>query len=240
MGFRLRLTLRDQRRIWRVLVGTGICQLLFGLVGLLINYHYFWFLNVWFIGALGTIPGVILGTVWHFSGEDDRRDTIGLVCYGGFLAVALTVCALVFILPMMRRDVRSLARLTQLRKETIGRIEVMDQYGKKCLRTVTDAESLAAFAEACSDAVGYETGHPKYTHSWDLVVVGAERYEFDLHFDPEFPDRVVGYFNMKPGDDLRTHCTFQSRQLRPWVEEHLLPHTRSRARSRKRSRKRSR
>lgn len=210
------------------MVATMICQTLFGLVGLLINYHFSAFLNFVLVGILGSIPGFILGTVWHFSGDEDRRDTIALVCYGGFLAVALTVLELVFIFPAIRSEVRGLAHMSQLRQETIRRIDVMDQYGEKCLRTVTEPEILAAFAEACSDAEGWSPSRPKYTHSWNLVVVGTDRYEVDLNFGPRFPGRVVGDFIVRSDGAMRYHCPFESRQLRAWVEKHLLPRTRSR------------
>lgn len=215
------MTLRDIRNVWRILAAVAACQLAGGLIGLLVGFHHFWFMNFWLGGALGTVPGFVLGAIWQFRRHPERRGAIGIAVFLGFLSAALLGMAIGVALPRMSGEMRLLDEMARLQDEPITRIDVFDRYGDKRLLSVTAPDDLAAFARGCSDAVGHSPNHPVYSHSWYVVVEGKPRHEFELHLHPEFPDCVIGYFVTKAGNSTAYYGHFASRGLRPWMQRHL-------------------
>ena len=117
----------------------------------------------------------------------------------------------------------TLDKLAQIQPDHITRIDVYDEYRRTKLTNITDREALAAFAQGISDAVGHSPNHPRYSESWYLVLQGPDIwYEFTLHLNPRFPHSVIGYSDMTSGSSTLSRATFESRRLRPWVEENLM------------------
>jgi len=216
------ITPRDLLQVWRILVAVVICQLVGGAISSVIAFHHFWFLNLWIGAAIGALPGVVIGAVWHFSGPEERRESARIAFFLSLIAVFVITMALAVVLPHMRGEMRRLSGMSQLRDEAIDHIEVVDPSGGETVLTLSDPAVTAAFAEACSSAVGHSPNHPRYSHTWYVVVSGDTGHEFLLHLNPQFPESVIGSFVTKSGNSMSRHGCFESRALRPWVEEHLL------------------
>lgn len=213
----------DLKRIWRIIAAVALCQLAGGAVCLALSLHHFWFMNFWLGGAAGTLPGFILGVVWQArSSAPPRQEWVGVACFLGLLAVAITGLALGVELPQMQREMANLKVLSQLQDEGLQRISVFDRSGKKRIVGFTDPKILSAFATGIADAVGHSPNQPRYTASWYVVVYGTTRHELELHLNPRFPQSVIGYFVEKSGNSTAYQGTFASRGLRPWVETHLM------------------
>lgn len=221
------MSLNDLHRVWRIVVAVVVCQLLGGAASLLIGVHHFWFMNFWLGAAIGTLPGFIVGAVWHFSGGADRRNSIGVACFIGLIAVFLSVVAVWEALPYMKKEMRALSSMSRLQEETIRQVDVFDgdafdRDGDKRILEVSDPAAITAFAQACSDVVGHSPNHPTYSHSWYVVVHANTTHEFELRLNPSFPRSVIGYFVSESGNTRQYHGSFESHALRPWVEQHLL------------------
>ncbi len=217
-----RLSFRDLCRAWRFIVAVVACEFVGGLIGITYEYHYNPFLNLWMGGAIAILPGMILGAVWHFSGPADRRESIVVIRLLGFIGAAVFIFAVAVAIPLFKTEMRNLAGLTRLQQEDIRRIEVFDRDGKVKTLTVSDPDIIAAFTGSISDAVGHQSNHPQYTHSWYVLASGPVQHEFELHLDPRFPDSVMGSFVVKSGNRTSYRGSFKSQALRRWVDQQLI------------------
>ncbi len=79
----------DLMKTWRIIVMVIICQLLGLLVGLVVPLHPEKFLSLWIGGAIGTLPGFIIGTLWYYSSEDRSKGvpyfTLGFFAIGSII-----------------------------------------------------------------------------------------------------------------------------------------------------------
>jgi len=216
------ITTTDLKSVWRIIVAVLLCQLVVGAISLALSMHHSWFMNLWLGGAAGTLPGFVLGVAWQLKSATSIRGWVGMACFLGLLAIAITGMAFGIALPRMRSEMANLTAISQLQAESLQLIEVFDRYGDKRIAHITDSDSLATFAKGIADAVGHSPNHPRYTESWYVVVDGTTRHEFVLHLNPRFPQSVIGYFVVKSGNTTSYHGTFESKGLRPWVETHLM------------------
>jgi hypothetical protein len=182
-------------------------------------------MNFWVGGALGTVPGAIIGAGWHFvaSSVAERRATVRTVIVLGLMGAVIAYVAVVNVIPGMRTDIRMLDLVTQLDQTEVSRIAVYERGRKNIILNMTDQETNTAFAHSISDAVGHMPNHPRYSHSWEVIISGPTQYEVELHLDPQFPQSVIGYSFKETGDPGFYSGSFRSEALRFWVEEHLLP-----------------
>ncbi len=217
-----RLEFSDIAAVRRVVVALVVFQLAGAAIGVAYGYHHSWFMNFWAGGVLATPIGLIAGTIWHYSGSADRRESRRTIIVLGLLGTVVFLVAVFSAIPQMKSDMRMLATLSQFDREPIDRIEVFDELRKTEILTVTEPAIVAAFTRSISDAVGHSPSHPKYSRSWYAIVSGPKRYEFKLHLDPNYPESVVGYFLTRSEHPASYQVTFRSRALRSWVEEHLL------------------
>ncbi len=216
----VRLSFGDVLNIWRILVAVAVCQIIGGAIGVAYGYHHFWFMNLWAGGALSIPFGVAAGAAWHFSRSRAPRESLpiaGLVVLCGALVF---VAAVAIAIPEMRSDMRNLERIASLPEAGPRQVAVFGRSGEPEIMTLSDPETVAAFARSIADAVGHSPNHPRYSHSWRVIVSGSDRYVFELHLDPAFPDSVIGY-TLAIGENW-TSGSFRSVALRPWVEAHLL------------------
>lgn len=216
------ITFTDLKSVWRIVVAIALCQLVGGAISLALSMHHFWFMNLWLGGAAGTLPGFALGVVWQLKSATSDRGWIGVACFLGFLAIAITGMAFGVVLPQMQSEMTNLSGVSQLQAESLQSIEVFDRYGRRRIARITDPDSLTSFAKGIADAVGHSPNHPRYSDSWYVVVEGATRHEFELHLNPRFPQSAIGYFVVKSGNLTWYHGTFESKGLRSWVEAHLM------------------
>jgi hypothetical protein len=155
------ITFTDLKGIWRIIVAVVLCQLVGCAISLVVSMHHFWFMNLWLGGAAGTLPGFILGVVWQLRSPNSASGWLGITCFLGFIAVAITGMTFGVALPLMRSEMENLTAISQLQAESLQLIDVFDRYGDKRIARITNPESLAAFASGISDAVGHSPNHPR-------------------------------------------------------------------------------
>ncbi len=216
------MTKSPSSTIWRITVSGWLCAAAGGAVAVAFPIHHFWLMNLWLGLAGGALPGFALGVMWQLKSATPARDWIGKACFRGLLVIAMAGMAFGVVLSQMRSEIANLTSLSQLQAESLHMIEVFDQYGNKHIANITDSNSLAAFTRGMADAVGHSPNHPRYTESWYVVIDGTTKHEFELHFDPRFPQSVIGYFVTKSGNTTSYHGAFESKGLRPWIEKHLM------------------
>jgi hypothetical protein len=195
----------------RVVAAVGCAQLLGLGIGFLLGRT---FIYAWIGGAVATLPGVLLGLVWH--GRLSRQ-WIAPTLMGS----ALAAFALGFVLPRKLREERLLAEIRSLRSGDVKQIDVQNRYGAGPITTIADPEAVAEFIRALSQAEPYAPDHPGYSRSWYVVVPGPQRREFELHLEPLQPGVVFGSFVEKEGATTWYYGSFQCAALRPWIARHL-------------------
>jgi hypothetical protein len=198
----------------RVVAATAVLQLLGFAIGFAFGRT---FVYSWIGGAVGTLPGVLLGLAWKARAEGRSQPLLVPIMLG----TALPAIALGFMLPRTLREGRFVSEMKRLSAAEVRRIEVQDLKSSAEARTLTDSESIAAFARACSDVEAYSPNHPSYVRSWYAVLEGPVRREIELHLEPRDPSRVFGSFVEKQGSTTWYQGSFQSRGLRAWVAKHL-------------------
>jgi len=213
---------RDVIRLWRVLVGAAVIQLLGGLIGLLVRpFHSAWD-NNWIGGALATPVGFLVGLWWQLSSPERRKSTpILVVAFFGLLAFGLGASALFGTLPSLEEEAERLNALASLPEDSLNRMTFYDRYGREKLLTIVEEEALHGFLLACRDVEGYSPNHPRYDRSWYVVIDGPETIELECHYEDRWPDKVVGYFVAKHGNSTRYYGSFISADLRPWFERYV-------------------
>ncbi len=208
---------RDLKMVWRILVGIGAFQLIGAGIGLAYG-----FLPEWpgLVGALASLPGFLLGAVWHLR-TCGFRESGRAPFFIGFLALLLTGFAAGFMLPRALHQRDALAEMSKFNPADFSRIEITALRGSAVTRTLTDAEAVMSFVRACSDVVAYHPNHPGYDRVWHVVLAGAMHREYELMLSPSDPSRVFGSFVEKDGRRTWYHGSFQSQGLRAWVWRHL-------------------
>jgi F0F1-type ATP synthase assembly protein I len=216
------LTFSDLKSMWRIIAAIAVCQLVGSAIGLVVSIHHFWFMNFWFGGAAGTLPGFVFGVIWQLKSQPRDRRRLEITGLLGFISIAVTAMAFGVVLPQMRSETANLTAINRLQTENLQQIDIFDQYGEKHIACITDQESVATFAKGIADAAGHSPNHPRYSESWYVVVTGTTQHEFKLHLNPRFPQSVIVYCVVKSGNTTSYHGTFESKSLRPWVEAHLI------------------
>jgi len=213
---------RDVIRLWRVLVGAVVIQLLGGLIGLLVHpFHDAWDNNS-IGGALATPVGFLVGLWWQLSSPERRGKTPILpVVFLGLLAFGLGAFTLFGTLPRLDEEAERLNALASLPEDSLNGVIFYDRYGREKLLGITEKEALRGFVLACRDTKGYSPNHPRYERSWYAVIDGPETIELECHYEERWPDRVVGYFVAKHGNSTRYYGSFISADLRPWFEKYV-------------------
>ncbi len=217
------IQLRDLQRIWRVVIAVVAFELAGGLIAWAIGYHYSSFHNFATGAGLAALPGFMLGAVWHLRSPQKQEGSIALIIFLGIIAAGLAVATIFEGIPHSRTEVAALAEVRQIAGERLERIEVHEKPGGPVVRTISDANALVAFAQACGQAEGYMINHDSYSHSWYLVVHGDSRHEMCLSLEISHPDTAVGeLLDMEHDARGRPRGSFQSDWLRRWVEEQLI------------------
>lgn len=208
--------------VLRIVLSMALLQLIGAVISVVLKPHHFWFMNLWLGGVVATIPGILIGLAWQIKASKHRAVWFGVAAFLVLPALGVNLLAFGIMVPRMKDEMRRLEGLAQLQHRDIRSIDVYDRRGRAHITMFTDADVIAGFVEGVADAVGHSPNHPRYSHSWYIVLEGDERHEFTLHLNPRFPQSVIGGFLTKSGNLTRYHGSFQSRTLRPWVEAHLL------------------
>ncbi|HIJ65076.1 MAG TPA: hypothetical protein HPP77_03925 [Candidatus Hydrogenedentes bacterium] len=213
----------DLRPMWRAFLAVILSSFVGGTVGLVISFHYYWLENM-MLGAATAMPvGFLLGTLWHFASFECRdARSVMVIVFLGFMCICLGVVAVGFELPRIKSEMAALSALKQLDPAFAKQIVVFDKYGEDKIKEIRSPETIAAFAAALADSVGHSPNHPHYSHSWYVVAEGdRQRLESEFHFNPKFPNSVIGDFVSKSGNTTACGGTFRSENLRSWFEANI-------------------
>src|SRR5438552_14149729 len=96
------------------------------------------FIYAWIGGAVATLPGVLLGLVWH--GRLSRQWIVPTLIGSGLAAFALGLA-----LPWKLREERLLTEIRSLRPGDVRQINVQNHYGTGPITTIADPEAVADF-----------------------------------------------------------------------------------------------
>lgn len=209
-------------KIWRILVAIAAAQTIGGLVGALVGPDSSEFTNRWLGGAVGTIPGAIMGAIWQRRARPSDDTGIRPALVWGLCALAVIVLAVGLVLRMTWNEKQRLEGIRRLRSEALRKIDVFDRYGTKRLAQITNPASLASFAGSIAHAEVYEPNHPGYYDSWFIVVEGETRQEFELHLELRHPKKVFVTAVETSGNTTWNQGKFRSRGLWSWVDAELL------------------
>ena len=199
--------------LWRVLGLIVLCQASGALLGLVPLLQTRWGLDLWLGMAAGTLVGFLLGTAWHLGAPRTVRGLSGLLIVSTLLALVLV---------SVSADKQNWARMAQLQHGNLRAIVAVNQSGKQQLVRLEEPAVLAAFAKGIAAAVSHMPNHPDYSDSWFVVVEGTQTYQFELHLNTQFPQRVIGRLVKRSGNVTSDQLTFRSDGLRPWVDEYLI------------------
>ncbi|MEN8170835.1 MAG: hypothetical protein ABFS08_11490 [Pseudomonadota bacterium] len=83
--------------IWRIMVVIIIFQIVFGALAIAIGHYGNPFIDFWFGGAVSTLPGFIVGAIWHnhFVTEHLKNNLFALLFIGS-ISLFLTIFAYIF------------------------------------------------------------------------------------------------------------------------------------------------
>ena len=63
----------DLRNTWRIILLVIVGQLVGLLIGYVFKIHPELFISTWVGATIGTLPGFLLGLIWHFSNQERRK-----------------------------------------------------------------------------------------------------------------------------------------------------------------------
>ncbi|MBI1372786.1 MAG: hypothetical protein GC159_08505 [Phycisphaera sp.] len=225
------IQLNDLKLMWRVVACVIVSQLIGGAVGLFVSMHYAAFMNFWLGGAMGTLPGFLVGLAWQFKSVPARRTWIVPVGFIGLIAVMLTGMVFGFVLPWVRGEMQRLDDLRHLRASDIAQIDVYDcdsdipniHNTETRIASITDSAAIAAFVTGAADVKGYSPNHPRVLHEWYVLITGTSRREYTLQVTSDRRGSITGNF-VEVGDDatyMSSHGSFESAGLRAWMGKYV-------------------
>ena len=217
-----RFSFNDIFRIWRLAIAIVLFEIIGGVLGVTVDYYHSWFMNMWIGGALGLLPGFLVGLAWHHLAAPDRARSVYAVWFVGGIGAYIFLAAIFDAIPRMNEEMRRIADVSQLDTSEITQIEVFDKDGDTLLLSMTDPAVIAEFARSASDAKGYSPNHELYDRSWYLVVSGRTKREYELNVDSKYPEAVIGGFVSKTDNNTCHFGSFISQNLREWVDRNLI------------------
>lgn len=107
------MTFTDQwnliKPIWRIFVLVLIMQIAGGITGIIVGEYDNTIVDLWYGGVLATIPGFLLGLVWHkLSKDSDSKSDLLPILFISFLCVMITVAVFFMPLEKMAMDLGAL------------------------------------------------------------------------------------------------------------------------------------
>lgn len=173
--------------------------------------------------AVGMGPGLLFGVAWRRLGAAEHEKTVeyAYFLWGGCAVLILPIMFLLF--PQMEAETRMVEALSQFDGSEVGWVVFYESDGRTEVLTLYRPPAMQ-FGRLMSDAVANSPSHPKESHTWHAILHGPVRYEIELYFEPRYPDSVFGRIDARSflPDAMSPSVTFQSRALRPWIEENLM------------------
>ncbi len=220
----INITHKDLISIGKVVTATILAQIVGGLIGYFAKPYHFTFLNIWVGAVLGTLPGFLIGTVWHFANKKRKSNLlVFLNLTFGFIVLVITLFAFFIIIPIFEGEAKRITLMKNLNNNIVTKIDVYNKEGQKLLETIKDEKILSKFALNCNDTNGYIPNHPDYTKSWYLIVyTNSETLELDCHFMQRDNSMIYGGFVHRETNSMTSFGSFKSKNLRKWFDKYII------------------
>ena len=211
------------RRVDRAMVAAACAG---AVVGLVVGYGRFWFLDLWLGAVVGGPIGLALGITWEKArgGSEVNWRHAGLAAIGSVLLAGIAVF---FIVPMTVTARRNVETLTTLAPESLVEIRVCKRYSDQELAVIDDRAALTAFAADAADAKVHYSGQDgsERVDAWwlTLVFAGGHTQRVEWQQRSAQPSLVYGRFIETTPASLAGRGGFVSTKLRGWFARHVEP-----------------
>lgn len=216
---------KDLIPVWRIVVAIIATQFAGSFISYFIKPYHFTFINIWIGGALGTFTGFFIGAVWHFAKKERRGNLIVLPIIGvlGLITLMVTLSSVFVVIPRFAGEAKRIGLMRDLSSNVITKIDVYNEDGKKLLKIIKDKEIISQFSVNCKDTEGYAPNHPKYSHSWYLIIhMKNDKLELDCNFLKNDNSKVCGDFVHRERNYLKCYGSFKSQNLKKWFDKYLI------------------
>lgn len=214
----------DLRNTWRIIVAVIVCQIIGLSLGFMSNIHPQTFISIWAGGALGTLPGFIIGLVWHF-GEQQRRANIPYFTVGFFALGSIILPIAAFQLLSGGIGYMNLVNsLQSIPPSKIASLNVYKGYDQRNSITIEDQKQISLFIEACSDIKDDYVQHNAScnpTAEYFVDLNGAIPKNIILEYCQS--NVAKGVFAIREGKSTSFHGKFSSVKLKEWLSIYVAP-----------------
>jgi hypothetical protein len=213
----------DLRNTWRIIVAVVIGQLTGLAIGFLAKLHPELFLSIWTGGAIGTLPGFIIGLFWHF-GERRRRKQVPYFTVGFFAlgSIIFSITAFQLLIGGIG-SVNLVTSLQSLSPSAISTLTIYKGYDQSNTITITDREQISSFIEACSDLKDDYIQHNSTCNRTAEYFIGLNgSLPKDLILEYCQSNVVKGVFAIREGKTTTFHGTFSSVKLKEWLTNNVV------------------
>ncbi len=213
----------DLKKTWRIIAMVIVGQIVGLCIGLAFSLHPDKFLSLWAGGAIGTLPGFIIGVIWYFKSQDKNNGipylTIGFFAIGSLIlpiaAIGLLSSGLAF--NNLKEELKSID------PSAIERLVVYKGYRKQNVLEITDTKALYAFADACKDIEGDHIQNMQPCKTIDRYYIELSGIlPKDIILDHCETDIATGTFATREGNTTSYHGDFSSKSLKPWLSRYVL------------------
>lgn len=83
----------DLKKTWRIILMVIIGQVIGLLIGLVFSLHADKLLSLWIGGAIGTLPGFIVGIIWYFKSQKKNDIPYFTISFFAIGAILLPIMA---------------------------------------------------------------------------------------------------------------------------------------------------
>jgi hypothetical protein len=213
----------DLKKTWRIIVMVIIGQVIGLCTGIVFSLHPDKFLSIWAGGAIGTLPGFIIGVLWYFRSQNKSNGipyvTIGFFAVG---SIALPIAAFGLLSSGMAFN-NLMEEIKTIDPSSIEKLVVYKGYRKQNVLELTDIKALYEFAEACRDIEGDHIQNMKPCKTIDRYYIELTGIlPKDIILDHCETDIATGTFATREGNTTSYHGDFSSKSLKPWLSKYIL------------------
>lgn len=213
----------DLKKTWRIIVmvivgqGIGLC------IGIAISLHPDKFISIWAGGAIGTLPGFLIGVFWYFGSKDKNNGipyfTIGFFAIG---SIALPLAAFGLLSSGIAFN-NIMEEIKTIDPSAIEKLVVYKGYRKQNVLEITDSKALYEFTKACRDIEGECIQNMKQCNTIDRYYIELTGIlPKDIVLDHCETNIATGTFATKEGNTTFYHGNFSSKLLKLWLSKYVL------------------
>ncbi len=213
----------DLKKTWRIIVMVIVGQVVGFCIGIAFSLHPDKFLSLWAGGAIGTLPGFIIGVLWYFKSQDKNISapyfTIGFFAIG---SIALPIAAFGLLSSGLAFN-HLMEEIKSLDPSVIEKLVVYKGNRKQAVLELTDTKALYAFTEACRDIEGDNIQNLKPCRTIDRYYIELTGIlPKDIILNHCETDIATGTFATKKGNTTSYYGGFSSTLLKSWLNRYVL------------------